>query len=182
MITVELIAQINSILAFFGLLSIAALLFLVFDLKTEKRLQTSVQKYGHILILILATGASILTLVYSEIFGIVPCGFCWFERILLYPQVILALVAYKIKDRYAFPRYGIVLSLGGLIVSLYHHYIQMGGSQFLKCPSSGEGTDCAKRFFFEYDFMTFPLLAAILFAILIALYMYIKRDSSNSIQ
>ena len=76
-------------------------------------------------------------------------------------------------------RYGIVLSAVGLVISLYHHYIQMGGSEFVKCPAAGVGADCAKRFFFEFGFITFPFMSAILFAFLIALYMYILKVRSH---
>jgi hypothetical protein len=67
-----------------------------------------------------------------------------------------------------------VLSLVGLVISLYHHYLQLGGSAFVKCPAAGD-VDCAKRFMYEFDFMTFPLLAAAGFALLSALYYYMLR-------
>jgi disulfide bond formation protein DsbB len=90
----------------------------------------------------------------------------------LYPQLILIGVGIYYKDAFM-PRSGVALSVFGFVVSLYHHYIQMGGTEFIACPTSG--ADCAKRFMFEYGFMTFPLLSAILFAFLIVLYMYILR-------
>jgi hypothetical protein len=100
---------------------------------------------------------------------------------MLWPQVLIVLTAIYFKERFA-PRHGIVLSFAGLIISLYHHYIQMGGSQFVACPAAGAGADCAKRFFFEFGFITFPFMAAVLFAFLIALYTYILKIRINGFQ
>jgi disulfide bond formation protein DsbB len=97
---------------------------------------------------------------------------------MLYPQVIILGTALYIKDKTYASVYGIILSVFGLIISLYHHYLQMGGSQVIKCPAAGVEADCAKRFFFEFDFMTFPLMSGILFLFLIVLYTYILKTRS----
>ena len=171
---IETIQQINFLLAIGGIGTLAVTLVLLFDLLTKRKLAPYVKIWGLTVAFLATTGAVSMTLVYSEIFGLIPCGLCWFERIALYPQALLLAVAIWCKDT-GVARYGIALSSFGLIVSLYHHYLQMGGSQFIKCPLAGAGADCAKRFMFEFDFITFPLLAAILFAFLIVLYSYLLR-------
>lgn len=172
MITVELITQTNYVLSLISIGVIIAGAILLYDLKTSRSLAVYVRRFGLPLALVVTIVASALTLVYSEVFGVLPCGFCWLERAMLYPQILLVATALYIKDK-AMPAYGIALSAVGLIISLYHHYIQMGGSQFVACPSAG--ADCAKRFFFEFGFMTFPLMSAILFAFLIVLYYYLLK-------
>ena len=174
MITIELIKNLNYILGIGGLVGILVTAILLFDLKTKKALTFVVEKWGTLLALLATFGSSVMTLVYSEIFGFIPCGLCWLERIMLYPQILILGTGIYFKDR-LMPRYGIVLSVLGLIISLYHHYLQMGGNQFIKCPAAGVGADCAKRFFFEFGFMTFPLMSAILFAFLIVLYVYLLK-------
>ncbi len=178
MITIETIESLNYLLAVGGLVTILATLILIFDFRTKRTLQIFVQTWGLLVAFIGVLGSTILSLIYSEVFGFIPCGLCWLERIALYPQVLLLGVGLYFKDK-LMPRYGIALSVFGLIVSLYHHYIQMGGSQFIKCPATGAGADCAKRFFFEFDFMTFPLAVAIFFVFLIALYVYILKTRTN---
>jgi disulfide bond formation protein DsbB len=169
---IETIQSLNHTLAILGLVGIIATALLIFDLYTERRLQKYVAQWGMKFALLATLASSAMTLLYSEVFGILPCGLCWFERVALYPQVLLIATAIYIKDS-RMPIYGIGLSVFGLVISLYHHYIQMGGSQFVKCPVSG--VDCSKRFFFEFDFMTFPLMSAILFLFLIILYRYILK-------
>lgn len=169
---IETIQKLNYILALGGIVAIFVTIALAYDLKTKQRLSSLVKCYGLVVAFFASLGSSIMTLIYSEYFGITPCGLCWLERIALYPQVLMLGMAYYYKDK-LIARYGIGLSVIGLVISLYHHYIQMGGSEFVRCPTSGG--DCAKRFMFEFGFVTFPLLATILFAFLIVLYIYILK-------
>ncbi len=174
MITIETIESVNYILGIGGILGILATLILIYDVRVSRSFAPLVARYGVLTALTLTILATILSLVYSEVFGFIPCGLCWLERMALYPQILLLALGAYYRDTLV-SRYGIGLSTCGLIVSLYHYYIQMGGSQFIKCPVAGAGADCAKRFFFEFGFMTFPLMSAILFAFLIVLYVYILK-------
>lgn len=174
---IETLQTMNHALAIFGIASGVVTLVLLADLLKKKFLARYIQTWGMLIALCTTAGASILTLVYSEVFGIIPCGLCWLERIFLYPQVFLIATALYYKDT-VMPRYGIVLSVFGLIISLYHHYIQMGGSEFIKCPASG-ASDCAKRYIFEFDFVTFPLLSAFLCVFLIVLYIYLLKTNKK---
>ncbi|HEX4799271.1 MAG TPA: disulfide bond formation protein B [Candidatus Paceibacterota bacterium] len=177
MVTIELIQQTNILLATTSLILGVFGVLLFIDLRTKQNFREIIEKVGMHGALFLTFFATLLTLLYSEVFGLVPCGFCWLERMMLWTQVPLVLTALYFKERFM-PRHGIVLSWIGLVISLYHHYIQMGGSSFIACPSSGG--DCAKRFMFEFGFVTFPLLAAILFAFLVVWYTYILKTRTNT--
>lgn len=122
-----------------------------------------------------ATAGAVLALYYSDVLGFVPCGLCWFQRIFLFPQAFIGAVALKVRDAVFAPLYGIVLSACGMVFALYQHYLQMGGSEGIPCPAAGAGADCAERILFEFGFMTFPLLSAITFAFLIALYLVARK-------
>ncbi len=174
---IELMQQLNWFMAIGAILLFALTLLVLVDYKTKQYFTLYVERFGMYVALLLSTGSVFMTLLYSEYFGIMPCGLCWLERVALYPQVALIAGAIYFKDS-MMPKHGIILSVFGLIISLYHHYIQMGGSEFVKCPTSG--VDCAKRFLFEFDFVTFPLLAAILFAFLIVLYLYILKTQAKT--
>lgn len=170
----ETLQNLNYILAVGGIVSLVCTAILVFDMHTKKDLLPLVKKWGLWIALISISLSTVITLVYSEYFGLIPCGLCWLERVALYPQVFLLLVALYYNDMLV-PRYGIALSSFGFIVSMYHHYLQMGGSEFIKCPASG--AECAKRFLFEFNFVTFPLLSAMLFGFLIVIYLYILKTN-----
>ncbi len=130
-------------------------------------------KYGILIGLLSTLFAVVMSLVYSEYFGIDPCGLCWFQRIFMYPQALLFAVALFIKDSKA-ALYSIWLSVFGAGIALYQHYLQMGGTDVVPCPATGAG-DCAKRFLFEFGYVTFPLVAFSLFAFLIILMLFVRR-------
>lgn len=175
--SVEALAQLNNLLATAGFFAIGMTALLAVDLYKSRALTPYIQRWGLVIAFAVGAAATVLTLVYSELFGILPCGFCWLERMALYPQLLLIGGAVYFRDRLLMPRYGLILSIAGFLISIYHHYIQMGGSQFIACPTAG--ADCAKRFMFEYGFVTFPLLSAVLFAFLVVLYLYILKTSSS---
>lgn len=108
--------------------------------------------------------ASAMTLVYSDYLGIEPCSLCWWQRIFLYPQVVLLGMAAWKKNAYI-AEYSIILSFFGAGVALYQHFLQMFPDS-LPCPSTG--VSCAQRFLFEFGFVTYPLMAFALFALLMA--------------
>lgn len=63
------------------------------------------------------------SLFYSEIMGYVPCEMCWYQRILMYPLVIIYGTAAIKKDiSIALP--GLILSVIGLPISIYHYILQ----------------------------------------------------------
>jgi disulfide bond formation protein DsbB len=122
--------------------------------------------------MVLTIAGIAMTLLYSEIFGIIPCSLCWFQRVFLYAQPFILGTGMFLHDtrRYL---YTAILSVPGLVIALYQHYIQMGGSEIVNCPASAG--DCAQRFLFEFGFVTFPLIAAFLFLFLFALSWYAYR-------
>jgi disulfide bond formation protein DsbB len=115
--------------------------------------------------------ASLLTLYYSEVLGVEPCPLCWWQRIFLYPQVILlGLAAWK-RDSYM-TDYSIVLSICGAGVALYQHALQMMPGSGLPCPATG--VSCAQRILFEFGYITYPLMAFSLFTFLIVIMLFVR--------
>jgi disulfide bond formation protein DsbB len=171
----QTIAILNFVLALGSVAMAFAAVVLFFDVKNKNAVFNNlINRFGLALAFVTVSMGTIMTLLYSEVFGFVPCGLCWLERVFLYPQVVLLAMALWINDK-KIAWYGIGLSIVGMIVSLYHHYIQMGGVSVVGCPTSGAGADCAKRILFEFGFMTFPLMAACIFLFLCGLYYYILK-------
>ncbi len=122
---------------------------------------------------LLALGSLVISLFYSEVLGFAPCGLCWLQRVTLYPQLFLfAAALFKSDEKIA--DYSIILSIVGLIISLYQHYLQVGGSEFLPCATTLLAADCSKKTLFEFGYITFPLMAASICAYLIVLMITLK--------
>ncbi len=159
-----------------GMQVLAVALFALFFVRKDfPRLERLVGEWGLWAAFALTLFSVVMSLVYSEYFGITPCSLCWFQRIFLYPQTILFLMAAWKRDRYI-ADYSIVLSVLGGAVALYQHYIQMVGESPLPCPAGGG--DCVKRFLFEFGYVTFPLVSFSLFALLIVLMLYVRNRRS----
>ncbi len=122
----------------------------------------------------------VLTLYYSEIVGYVPCGLCWMTRIFFYPQAFLFGLALWQK-RTDVMDYSLVLAIPGAIIALYKHYLELGGGELLPCPASGAG-DCGKRYIFEFDYVTMPLMGFSLLLLLIILMIYLRSAQKEQIE
>lgn len=133
-------------------------------------------KYGLHGIFFASLFSAILTLVYSDFFGFVPCSLCWYQRICLYPIALISGIA-LIRKHTEVIDYLIALSIPGALIALYHHYLQMGGVSLLPCSADGisGASGCANRFFFEFGYITFPLMSFTIFLLIIMLSVLIKR-------
>lgn len=172
----------NFVLAVGGLALAAVTVALFIDLFVYKGryFGERVREAAWPLIIATTVGSVALSLVYSEYFKFVPCSLCWLQRIAIYPQALLALMAWKGGDTRQFPLYGISLSIFGLGVAVYQYIYQLippaAREGFAPCLIDGSNADCAVKVIDEFGFVTFPLLSAITFAFLIAVYLYMRRS------
>lgn len=75
----------------------------------------------------IAVVAAAGSLYFSEGLGLVPCELCWFQRILMYPLVVvLGVAAYE--NRPGGWRTALPLSLGGIAVATYHSWLQVAST------------------------------------------------------
>jgi len=175
------IHTINLLYAVAGLVALGLTAVLLYDyLKNDQKLYlTFVAPYVWLLIAATTFGGVGTTLLYSEVFGFIPCSLCWLQRVALYPQAIMMMVAWRIKDVERFPLYGIVLSVFGFIVAVYQYIYQMLPSDLLQSglmPCLADGTaDCSKKVMEVFGFVTFPFLSAVIFAFLIVLFLHMQR-------
>lgn len=126
---------------------------------------------GFISVLLALSGS----LFYSEILGYEACSLCWWQRVLLFPQLILFFMAWRSKDRGVF-KYSVPLSALAAIVSLYHSYVYWGGASILPCTS--EGGSCDKIYVLEFGYVTIPAMSLTIAAILLIL-AFINRSYKN---
>lgn len=176
------IHTINFWYAVAGLSVLVATIVLAYDyvVNGQKLYFKFVAPYIWTILIGTTVGGVATTLLYSEVFGFVPCSLCWLQRVALYPQVLLALVAFKLGDTKQFPLYGISLSIFGFGVAVYQYIYQalpqeVHDSGLLPCLADGSA-DCAKKVMEVFGFVTFPFLSAVLFAFLIVVYLHLFRS------
>lgn len=124
------------------------------------------------------------SLLYSNIIGFFPCNLCWWQRIFLYPQVVLFAVALynekvnNIQDRMVF-LYSLILSVIGGGIALFQYYGQMFNPSFLAaCATQGES--CAKLFFVSFGYITIPMMSLTINLLLILLYFFHRHHRAQN--
>ncbi len=108
--------------------------------------------------------AVIGSLYYSYYLHIAACELCWFARIFVYSQMFLFGMAWYKNDRKIFD-YIMMLSFVGLIITIYHHYLQMGYDLYKPCSAIPFAADCSVPTFMQYGFVTYPLMGVVILAI-----------------
>lgn len=137
-------------------------------------------KNARIFAFIVALTATLGSLFYSEILGYEPCKLCWYQRILMYPQVILFAIGIIKDDRKNLPNYSSGLSVTGAIIATYHYYLQRGGNPLVPCSTVGYSVSCTQRFSMEYGYITIPVMSLTAFVMIIILMWLYKRDMITS--
>ena len=157
-----------------GMQILAVALFALFFIRKDFPLISGlVERWGVWLALLLALASTAMSLYYSNVLNVPACYLCWLQRAFIYPQVVLFAVALYKREAARIADYSIAFSVVGSVFALYQHYIQMTGESPLPCPATGG--DCIQRFFFEFGYMTFPLVAFSAFALLIALMLFVRK-------
>ena len=159
---------------------VTVFLFVLYFFRSHKDvavLKGYILRWGIPLAFVVSLGSSALTLFYSEVLGIEPCPLCWWQRVFLYPQVVLFAIALWKRDT-LIASYSIALSFLGFCFAIYHHALQILPTGTLPCPATGE-VSCAMRIMFEFGYITYPLMSATLFAFLIALMLFLKNNSQK---
>lgn len=117
---------------------------------------------------ILAMLATIGSLYYSEVLGFVPCTYCWYQRILMYPLVIIIGVAIAQKDKRVVITTAIFSGLGTALAA-YHYALQKLSILRDNAPSCGDGVPCTAQYVNYFGFVTIPALSLIAFSLIFIL-------------
>lgn len=122
--------------------------------------------------------ATLGSLFFSEIMGFVPCTLCWYQRILMYPLVIILTIGILLRDtklRY----YALPMSTLGFIIALYHNLLYYGviaEDTFGTCTA---GVSCTVRWFEWFGFISIPQLSLIAFTVITGCIFLYRRGDEN---
>ncbi len=117
------------------------------------------------------------SLYYSEILHLVPCVLCWYQRILMYPLVLLIGIALYRKEEKLLPYYVLPFSVIGLGIALFHWLLQMDVIPEAAGPCQA-GISCTTRYVEYFGFVTIPFLSLVAFTfITTTMFMIIKKQT-----
>ena len=149
----------------------ASALLIAAHLSPGLRVRTHEALSGQILPLAFLVAAVSMagSLYLSEVADFIPCNLCWYQRIAMYPQVLLLGIAWYRRDE-GIRAYVLPLAVIGACISTFHMLVE----RFPWIEGSGGVCDpanpCTIKWIEELGFITIPTMALSAF-VLIALLM-----------
>lgn len=111
------------------------------------------------LAVVISGGATLGSLALSEVFGLVPCELCWYQRVFMYPLPVVIGLALWVRSSRAWIS-GVALAAIGAAFSVYHLVVQW-------VPGVGScsvDNPCSSRIFDAFGFVSIPAMALVAFA------------------
>ncbi|MFT3744138.1 MAG: disulfide oxidoreductase [Pyrinomonadaceae bacterium] len=116
------------------------------------------------------------SLFLSEVMLFPPCVLCWYQRIALYPLVVIIGVGIATRDR-SVTRYALPLCVIGLVIAVYHNLLYYGFIPESITPCT-EGVPCNAKQLELLGFITIPLMSLVGF-ISIAACLILSKPKEN---
>ena len=113
-----------------------------------------------------ALAATAGSLFFSEVMDLPPCVLCWYQRIAMYPLVVIIGIGIATRDL-RWKTYALPITLIGLIISVYHNLLYYGLISESLAPCT-QGISCTSRQIEWLGFITIPLMALTAFVSLTA--------------
>lgn len=116
---------------------------------------------------LLAAVATLGALFLGEVMGYTPCLLCWYQRIAMFP-LVLVLVAGLFPFDPRVVRYALPLAVAGWLVAVYHLAL-VGGLIPESLQPCRQGVPCSDLQVVWFGFVNIPLLSLLAFSSIIAL-------------
>ena len=126
---------------------------------------------------VIALLSTVGSLFFSEVMGLPPCVLCWYQRIAVYPLILIIGAGIVMRDG-RMKYYALPLCLAGLAVAVYHNLLYYGVIPETLTPCS-EGASCTERQIEWLGFVTIPLMGLASF-VAVALCLLFYRPKTES--
>jgi len=126
----------------------------------------------------LVAGVSAMgSLFFSYVMGFAPCVLCWYQRIFLFPLVIILAVGLFPFDKNVV-KYALPLAIAGWLTALYHNLLYAGIIPESIQPCS-QGVSCTEEYIELFGFLSIPMLSLLSFSTITALLIILSRRISK---
>jgi len=117
--------------------------------------------------------AMVGSLYFSQILQYPPCVLCWYQRIAMYPIVLIIPVGIFLKDKHL-PYYVLPLSIIGVLIAAYHNLLYWNIIPEAITPCMA-GVSCTTQYIEWFGFVTIPFLSFMAFAAITACMLLYKK-------
>lgn len=122
------------------------------------------ERYALYFALLVAWVAMLGSLYFSEVRHYIPCTWCWYQRILMYPIALVLAVGLLRRDAQV-PFYSAAFSAIGIAASTYHYLLQKT-DWFSASTACTGAVPCSFDYINWLGFITIPFLALIAFTLI----------------
>ncbi len=117
--------------------------------------------------------SAMASLFFSEIMEFAPCILCWYQRICLFPLVIILARGLFPFDRNVV-KYALPLVAAGWLLAAYHNLLYTGIIPATLQPCS-QGVSCTEEYVELLGFLSIPMLALLSFSALLGLLITLNK-------
>jgi hypothetical protein len=168
--TVQLFYAILALLAFAFVAIVVVVRLLAIGSSSARgwyrTIAAAIEPYALGMALVVAALAMVGSLYFSEIAQFEPCRLCWYQRIAMYPLVVILTIAVVRRDDGA-RVYVRALAAIGALISAYH--VALEWIPALDTGACGTGPACTIVWFRELGFISLPTLALAAFLLILTL-------------
>jgi len=126
---------------------------------------------------LVASVSTLGALFFGEVMQLPPCVLCWYQRICMFPLVLILPVGLFPFDRKVI-RYALPLAVIGWPFAVFHVLLIAGVIPESIKPCT-QGVPCSEKVIEWFGFVTIPLLAVVAFSTIIALLVLAHLRSSK---
>ena len=158
---------------------IMAILIITIIMRPQSKIIQHIKKNALGYALFIAIMALIGSLGFSEGFNYEPCKLCWIQRIFHYPQIVLFILAFKLKDPKVWI-YSVWLSIIGGAVAVYQVLIQFSPRLAASsiCNINPSTVSCSDILTQSFGYITIPVMSLTVFGALILLFVIQKNKKA----
>jgi len=117
------------------------------------------------------------SLFFSYVMDFAPCVLCWYQRIFLFPLVIILGVGLFPFDK-SVVKYALPLAIAGWLTAAYHNLLYAGIIPESIQPCS-QGVSCTEEYINLFGFLSIPMLSLLSFSTIITLLIILYRRTSK---
>lgn len=126
---------------------------------------------------LLVSASATISLFFSSVMEYQPCVLCWYQRIFLFPLILIfAAGLFPAFDKSVI-KYALPLSIAGGLTALYHTLLYAGIIPENIQPCS-QGVSCTEEYLELFGFISIPMMSFFAFSTLVALLIILKRRTS----
>jgi disulfide bond formation protein DsbB len=127
---------------------------------------------------LLVSVSATISVFFSSVLEYEPCVLCWYQRICLFPLILIfAAGLFPAFDKSVI-KYALPLAILGGLTALYHSLLYAGIIPENIQPCS-KGVSCTEKYIELFGFISIPMLSFFAFSTLVALLLILKRRTAK---